>query len=391
MTMQISPATMFLALVASTIAATLVLLWSYWLNREEKSPLWVALGYAFVAASTLLLSARGLLPEWVAIKGGGAVLLFGVGFIIVAARSFNRQPPLLWIPLLAPALWLAVCEVPQIFGNPDFRLTALTLMSASLYFISAAAIAGQDGVRTRLPMSVALVVHGALSLARIPFIFTDGVAGISPDLTWFGVTTLEAMAFIQVTAFLLVLMCKERVENRLRDMAQTDQLTGLANRRAFFQRGEAAIAQAQRSGAPLAVIVFDLDRFKEINDTHGHPTGDAVLQTFARAALRRLRAADFIARIGGEEFAALLPDTDGEQAAFVALQVNQAFENAVRDMGRTSLAGTASAGVSHLSSSESVLVDLLSVADRALYEAKAMGRGQVRRVEIPEPAGIRAA
>jgi diguanylate cyclase (GGDEF)-like protein len=339
----------------------------------------------------VLLSGRGVLPQWLAIMGGGAVLLFGISFIIIAGRSFNRQRTPLWLPLAAPALWVAVCQVPQIFGNPDIRLTTLTLMSASLYFVAAAAIAARDGVRTRVPMAVALVIHGSLSLGRIPFIFTDGVAGISTDLTWFGLTTLEAMAFIQVTAFLMVLMCKERVENRLRETAQTDQLTGLANRRAFFQRGEAALAQAQRSGAPLAVIVFDLDRFKEINDTHGHPTGDAVLQTFARAALHRLRASDFIARIGGEEFAALLPDTDGAQGAFVALQINQAFESAVRELGHPNLAGTASAGVSHLTSTESVLVDLLSVADRALYEAKAMGRGQVRRVEMPEPAGFRAA
>jgi diguanylate cyclase (GGDEF)-like protein len=254
-------------------------------------------------------------------------------------------------------------------------------------------VPARDGIRSRVPLAAALAIHAALSLGRIPFILTDGVPGVTADAAWFGLTTLEAMAFIQVTAFLMVLMCKERVENRLRETAQTDQLTGLANRRAFFLRGEAAVAQANRSGAPLAVIVFDLDRFKDINDTHGHPTGDAVLQIFARAALKRLRAADLIARIGGEEFAALLPDTDGAQAAFVALQINQAFEAAVRDLDRTNLAGTASAGVADLSAGARLLVDLLSGADRALYEAKAMGRGQVRQTEAQErgKTGSRAA
>jgi diguanylate cyclase (GGDEF)-like protein len=114
-----------------------------------------------------------------------------------------------------------------------------------------------------------------------------------------------------------------------------------------------------------------------------------VLQTFARAAVERLRVSDFVARIGGEEFAALLPDTDGGRAALVALQINRNFEVAVAGMDHSGLAGTASAGVAGLSAGERRLADLMSAADRALYEAKAMGRGQVRMSE-PRPADAEA-
>ena len=99
------------------------------------------------------------------------------------------------------------------------------------------------------------------------------------------------------------------------------------------------------NGSPVSAIVFDLDRFKEINDRFGHPVGDAVIQTFAAAARNRLRAGDFVARLGGEEFAVALPDTTGAEACLVALQINQAFEAAVAAMAPGGLSGTACAGV----------------------------------------------
>ena len=393
MAIVIEPVTMFLALVVSTIAAMLVLLWCYWLNRGEKSLLWTAVGFLFAAVATFLMAGRNVLPEVVTACVGGAILLLGVSFLWVAARSFNGKPFQLWMPLAGPVVWLAACAVPAFYQNPDVRVIGLSLLSAAYYLAAARAFAVPDGLLTRLPMTIVLVVHGMFVLFRIPLILTDDVHGILVGTAgWFGFATLEAVVFIQLSAFLMVSLTKERVERRLRDVAHTDQLTGLGNRRAFFERAEAAIAQAQRNGAALAVVVFDLDRFKEINDRHGHPVGDVVIQTFAQAASRRLRAGDFVARVGGEEFAALLPDTDGDRAALVALQVNQAFEAAVAEIGRAELRGTSSAGVAHLVAGLTSLDGLLMAADRALYEAKDIGRGQVRRsMPAPKAAPVRAA
>jgi diguanylate cyclase (GGDEF)-like protein len=280
----------------------------------------------------------------------------------------------------------------MLFNDRDIRISILSVICAAYYLLAARTFWARDGLLTRLPLVVVLAVHAGLVLLRVPLILTDTQEGISlTDAGWFGATMLEAVIFIQLSSFLMVSLAKERVESRLRAAAHTDQLTGLGNRRAFFERGAAAVALAKRSAGQLAIVVFDLDRFKDINDRHGHPMGDAVIRAFARAATARLRTSDFVARIGGEEFAALLPDTDGERAAMVALQVNQAFEATIAGLGRSDLVGSACAGVASLTPSSPSLDALMSSADRALYEAKALGRGQVKLNQMPVGMSVRAA
>ena len=183
---------------------------------------------------------------------------------------------------------------------------------------------------------------------------------------------------IQVITFLMVSLIKERVEQQLRTVALTDSLTGLGNRRAFFDWSEAAIARSERTGSPLSVILFDLDRFKEINDRFGHPVGDTVIRAFAETARARLRAGDFVARLGGEEFGIALPDSSGPEASLIAVQINQAFEQRVAAMNLDGLIGSACAGVAEYPARACTVQDLLTGADRSLYAAKALGRGQVR-------------
>jgi diguanylate cyclase (GGDEF)-like protein len=392
MAVEIHPATMFLALVASTISGMLVLLWCYALNRGEKSLLWTAVGFLLSAAATFLMAARGLIPDWASVGVGGALLISGASFLTMAARAFNGDPRALWIPLPGVGIWTIAALIPEVFDNRDLRLSILSVICGIYYLLAAQQYHGRDGLLTRMPLMVVLSVHAIFVFLRVPLILSDGHTGVSmTDAGWFGLSMLEAVVFIQVSSFLMVSLTKERVEEKLRNAAHTDQLTGLGNRRAFFERAEAAIAQARRSGSTLAIAVFDLDRFKDINDRHGHPVGDIVIRAFAQAATQRLRASDFVARIGGEEFAALLPNTDGSRAALVALQVNQAFEAAVADVARPDLAGTASAGVAHLTAAVATLDGLMLAADGALYEAKRMGRGQVRSNVPPGTTGVRAA
>lgn len=383
----LDPFTMFVALVASTTAAVFLLFWCYALNRDEKSLLWLGLGFFLSSTSNAFLIVRESIPEWLLVDVGGTLLLLGIASIWVAARTFNGQRILPWVMLAGPLVWLALCRVPAVYQNYDARLVALSLLAALYYFIAAAAFFRRDGLFNRFALAVALGIHGVLVLGRIPFVITDDGEGMASftSTPWFGVATLEAAIFIQVFAFLMVSLIKERVENRLRTAALTDALTGLANRRAFFEWGDAAIARGARTGSPVSTIVFDLDRFKEINDRFGHPVGDAVIQTFAAAARNRLRAGDFVARLGGEEFAVALPDTTGAEACLVALQINQAFEAAVAAMAPGGLSGSACAGVAQTPETACTLEDLITAADRALYEAKDLGRGQVRLSEAPLP------
>jgi diguanylate cyclase (GGDEF)-like protein len=379
MGLPIDPLTMFLALVASTAAAVVLLLWCFWLNRGERSLLWIAVGFLITSAAMLFMAGRGLVPDRISVAAGGGLVLLGISFVWAAARAFNARPVRVWVPVAGPAVWLIACASLEFYGSFEARMILGSVLAGACYLAAAREFLVRDGLLTRVAVSIALVLHGVFVLLRIPFVLMEAGTGVTSfaDASWFGASTLESAIFIQVLSFLMVSLTKERVEARLRSAAHTDSLTGLGNRRAFFQWSEAAIARSARTGRPLAVVLFDLDRFKEVNDRHGHPIGDAVIQAFATAATRRLRAGDFVARLGGEEFAVTLPETTAAQASLVAAQIGHAFEAAVAAMDRPGLAGSASAGVAELSASARSLEELLAAADSALYEAKGLGGGHV--------------
>jgi diguanylate cyclase (GGDEF)-like protein/hemerythrin-like metal-binding protein/PAS domain S-box-containing protein len=172
----------------------------------------------------------------------------------------------------------------------------------------------------------------------------------------------------------------ERVEleHELRAQAQVDYLTGLANRRHFIQQGEVELARTLRFGRPLSLLMLDIDRFKAINDTHGHRAGDAALQTLAAHCHDALREIDIIGRIGGEEFAIILPETDGAGANLLAERLRESIarQTLATEKGAT-LGMTVSIGIATLAGGEAArLDDLLSQADTALYEAKRAGRNR---------------
>jgi diguanylate cyclase (GGDEF)-like protein/putative nucleotidyltransferase with HDIG domain len=174
---------------------------------------------------------------------------------------------------------------------------------------------------------------------------------------------------------LMVTVLRERVDRliaRLADAARTDALTGLLNRRGFQELMEVEIERALRSARPLAILVGDLDHFKHLNDRHGHAAGDVALRRFAEIASRASRRIDAVARIGGEEFALLLPDTEQHAAYLMAERLRRAAKE------KTSHAGpdlpTVSFGVAAFPAHAPDAEALMHAADQALYAAKAMGR-----------------
>lgn len=166
----------------------------------------------------------------------------------------------------------------------------------------------------------------------------------------------------------------QEANHALDRQARTDVLTGLLNRRGFETQMAFALALAHRSGRPLSLITVDVDHFKRVNDTYGHETGDDVLQRLAFTLKERLRSSDVVARLGGEEFVVLLPDTDLAGAQAIAHTLVAAMDEQ-RDpvVGRI----TISAGVATLKGAEKEGADILRRADAALYEAKGQGRNRV--------------
>jgi len=164
----------------------------------------------------------------------------------------------------------------------------------------------------------------------------------------------------------------------LHDLATTDALTGLPNRRQLMAQMETEILRANRSGRPLSLALLDVDRFKAINDGHGHPAGDAVLQAIAAELGRVTRGGDVVGRFGGEEFAVLMPDTSLAMARTAGERLRTAIAKRPIDFPDGSCGRvTVSVGVALLAGSEGC-DHLISRADAALYEAKADGRNLVR-------------
>ncbi len=172
-------------------------------------------------------------------------------------------------------------------------------------------------------------------------------------------------------------------------LAHTDALTGLANRRQLMARGAEEWSQARRHGRPLSLVLLDLDHFKAVNDTHGHATGDRVLEGVGRALPPLLRDADLAARYGGEEIAVLLPETDAAGAADVARRVVAALrELPLHDDAGGPLRVTVSAGMATLDGTGGELQELFRQADAALYHVKATGRDGVGRTTPTGPERI---
>jgi len=173
----------------------------------------------------------------------------------------------------------------------------------------------------------------------------------------------------------------------LRQAVSCDHLTGLANRRAFFEAAEHELQRWQRLPRPLSLVLVDADHFKRVNDLHGHAAGDAVLRHLAVALAATFRTMDVVARVGGEEFAILLPGTPGEGAEAVAARLCQAIAAQPVEVDGTTIHYTVSAGVASMASDLGSIEALMKRADAALYAAKSGGRNRAATwtQELAEP------
>jgi diguanylate cyclase (GGDEF)-like protein len=168
-----------------------------------------------------------------------------------------------------------------------------------------------------------------------------------------------------------------QTEAALRDLADHDPLTGVANRRFFLGRFTQEFARARRYERPLSMISFDIDHFKRINDKHGHAAGDEVLKSLCVTCAKLLREVDLLGRLGGEEFAVLLPETALEGAHLIAERLRQFVARQVVTVKNQTIQCTISAGVATLLAADTMIDDQLRRADEALYRAKNGGRNRV--------------
>ena len=229
---------------------------------------------------------------------------------------------------------------------------------------------------------VAASVAGSLALTAATLGAFDD-AGVSWE---FPVAIALIVPLTVATPVAVVLMSLlrrlEQARAEAHHLANTDLLTDTYNRRRWVEIAEPALARSAATGAPVALLVLDVDRFKQINDAHGHNVGDAVLRAVAEACRDGLRPTDALARWGGEEFVMLLPHTTLEQGVRAAERIRAAVAARVlRDLG---LQVTASIGVvaEPVAAAGYNIDQLLHLADRAMYAAKQAGRNQVHVAEV---------
>ena len=226
---------------------------------------------------------------------------------------------------------------------------------------------------------------------RVVRALQGGLISLGAPLGWFLLGLLDVRGFTHSpllyaymflgtsTAFSLFGYLIGAKEDESLRLSLMDHITGVFNARYFQMRLSQEFATSIRSDLPLSIIMFDLDRFKLVNDSHGHPAGDLVLKRVAQAIHAAVRVGDVTARVGGEEFAVLLPNTDGPSAALIAERVRETVKGMTIVLSsRKTVSVTISAGViTRTDHPECHFSELFEYADQALFKAKSLGRDRV--------------
>lgn len=371
--------TLCVVVVFITVVGGVLLLFAWLQNRSEPAlALW---GIAYIlgaAGASLLALGEPIAPFW-SICVGNALLCTAYGTLWAGARSFEgrrvRIPPI----FAGAATWVIACQFASFYQSNQARVFLVSVILASYALLGAKEVwhARDRELISRWPTLAVILTHAAFVLVRIPFAGAMALMALADRAHRIGVFIMafEALFALFCLAFLRVSMAKERAELQQRKSALTDLLTGIANRRAFFERGPALLERTFANRQPSALLLFDLDRFKEINDTAGHEAGDSVLRAFSRLVAGTIWSGALFARLGGEEFACLLPDAPMAAALQVAERVRSQFA-AIKFAG-LSASTTVSVGVAMAGEGGRDLSALLAIADRALYRAKAEGRNRV--------------
>ena len=264
------------------------------------------------------------------------------------------------------------------FGSYAIRVGwANTLLAAVTLLVARATLQPQRPAETgwRRLIFVSMLTMAGLTLARgIVGAFTDQYPSFRTPHPVNLAFALGACVTVVLNTIAMLVAWRDEAEIKLRELAVTDALTSLPNRRGFEKRAQAMLAHARRHDLPLTALMLDLDHFKQVNDTHGHEVGDRALQLFSRLLKETRRDGDLAARLGGEEFCLLL-HSDASAGAPLDQRLRQRLRQAApAELG---LEIDFSAGLAVLRPDDTSIQPLLARADRALYEAKTDGRGRL--------------
>lgn len=372
--------------MTATMAITLGGASVYMAWGQRRDELWLASGAVVLMGPAFwLYSQRGVLPDLATFVLANAILGIALSVIHLAIARVEERPAdtaLLVGPVVALAIGSAI-----MLPMPQARVAFLSLVMAVQFALIVRRLR-----MVRMPgRGRGLLMVAAGGMCAVLVLRTLAVV-----LGWVDVSVLTNRNWIQTVTFLagylamvlgtvgFVFMLKDRSDERTRYLASHDELTGLASRRSALQAIERALSYARRHREPLALVMVDIDWFKQLNDTHGHLAGDEALRRLGALVRRRLRGHDIASRYGGEEFLLALPGTDAKGARELAESLREAVAAMAIDWHGRTLGITVSAGVHAVVPEDGDRLDrLLEGADAALYRAKSGGRD---RVEVLDPA-----
>jgi len=371
-----------LYLVATMVAATLGAMLLFFGTQENFPALrWWGTAYLLGAVSVALSTLAGNMLGAMLSLALNAVGFAACGMVWNAARVFHGRKPNLPGLLLGAMVWVAAVMTLK----PEASAIRF-MIGAAIVAIYAALTAAQlwserrKTLQSRWPAIVVPVLHGFVLM--LPILLggllrphDDAFAGS----IWVTVFSIELVLYAVATVFVIFMLVSERVVTAHKTAASTDPLTGMFNRRGFAEATSRVIEREANAGRPVTVLIFDLDHFKSINDRFGHSAGDEILKLFATVVLSTLRITDLSGRVGGEEFAALLP-CPLEEGVIAAERVREAFADSGIVVEDGPVDTTVSIGVAGGPAGTELEV-LLAAADSALYQAKRNGRNRVEAAE----------
>jgi diguanylate cyclase (GGDEF)-like protein len=377
-----------LRVVFALIGVVLLVLFyvaAYRTTRAAYAGWWTLTLLGFTLGSAAYL-ANGTSAQAVLNPLGNAIAVTGAEAAFCASRSLFSGRPRWRLLAIAPLATL----IAGLADHPDrstwsgglvFLIAMAVMFLATAFELVRAAENPPDNdpsyvFLTRV-LATGAAILGAYYLARA-VVFASYGPYSHTFTTWFGTagTTVLLIVLLVAVSFSMSSLTSAQQMSELRRQATHDSLTGLPNRREYLRSASMALQAARRSGRPAAVAMGDLDHFKRINDAIGHAGGDAVLRAFATSAQDMLHQGDVVARIGGEEFAVLLPDTDLDAAQRVLEHIGEAFGYAAARVGAPE--ATVSFGLAASVPAEDLAM-VLERADAALYRAKEAGRARVVR------------
>ena len=315
------------------------------------------LGAAGAAVSNLvILSGYLLVLHAVAMFNGRRYVAGSIGLLLLMSMTWAAAGAR-W----QAAVWLYASALPIALVS---AMTAFELMRSD----------GMPAVQSRRVAVIVTGIHSAFYAARafvlpwLPPVFGGHILSAASEITMY-----EGVLYSVILPMTLLRLTREEVHGELLQESRTDYLTRLGNRKLFFEEGERAINDCALHRRPVTLLAFDLDHFKRINDRYGHKTGDEVLKSFADTVRAAADAEAILARIGGEEFAALLPGHDSHSAKQVGDRVAERFATLSHHAGGDRICATVSIGLAEAGRETASLAELLSAADLALYRAKSLG------------------